>query len=284
VQPAFGVAGLSPLSPDALSGGTDLSGRPIEQPVVDAAAADAALNQGGYTGPGWGTPAMPPPPPTSQVPGQPWPTPPAGQSGYRPSASFGIGGPVAVYNPRSPYGTGRKYDERYVGLGTALKLGFKKYAKFKGRSSRSEFWWFYLFVQAVFWGLATAGGVALGLAFRNACGSLQNLNDCRPNLAPAAIPFGLLLLWLLVIFVPTIAIMCRRLQDTDRNGSWVWLLILSGLLSRIPIVGKFINLGVLILFIVWWVFAGDMGPNRFGLPPDEGRARIERLVARQQVR
>ena len=37
----------------------------------------------------------------------------------------------------------------YVSFGEAIKLMFKKIFKFSGRSSKSEFWWGYLFFQLI---------------------------------------------------------------------------------------------------------------------------------------
>ena len=68
-----------------------------------------------------------------------------------------------------------------VSLAGAIVLGFQRYFDFSGRSSRSEYWWWFLF--------STIAGF---------------------------IPFvGLVLL------IPNIAIGVRRLHDINRTGWWI---------------------------------------------------------------
>jgi uncharacterized membrane protein YhaH (DUF805 family) len=57
----------------------------------------------------------------------------------------------------------------------------------------------------------------------------------------------------LAVLVPTLAVTCRRLHDTDRSGWWqmIWL---------IPVIGW-------IILIVWLAGRGTTGPNRFGEDP-----------------
>jgi uncharacterized membrane protein YhaH (DUF805 family) len=71
----------------------------------------------------------------------------------------------------------------------AVKSGLRNYAVFKGRATRSEFWWFTLFTFVV--QAATSGFDALN----------------------GIVSLGLLL--------PGIAVHVRRLHDTDRTGWWV---------------------------------------------------------------
>jgi uncharacterized membrane protein YhaH (DUF805 family) len=56
----------------------------------------------------------------------------------------------------------------------------------------------------------------------------------------------------LATLLPNIAVVVRRLHDTDRSGWW-YLLIL------IPLVG-------IIILIVWCIQRGTPGDNRFGPP------------------
>jgi len=99
----------------------------------------------------------------------------------------------------------------------AISQCFKKYATFEGTASRSEYWWFFLFL--------ILGNIGLGL-----------IHD------------GLSGLFALATLVPSIAVTCRRLHDTDRSG-WMQLIWL------IPLVGWII----LIVFL-----AQESRPNRYG--------------------
>lgn len=112
-------------------------------------------------------------------------------------------------------------------FGEAISDGFSKYVTFNGRSSRSAFWWWTLFYVLVIIGA---------------------------SIVDAAIETSVVsgLAWL-VLFLPNLAVLVRRLHDTDRSGWWV-------LIGLIPLVGA----------IVLIVFAcTDSGPpNKYGDGPD----------------
>jgi uncharacterized membrane protein YhaH (DUF805 family) len=109
----------------------------------------------------------------------------------------------------------------------AMRSGFSNYAKFRGRASRSEFWWFILFVSLV--------GVGL-------------------NLIDNAIGWGFILggIWSLVILLPVLGLYFRRLHDTDRSAWWL-------LIGLIPFIGG-------IVLIVFWASKGTADTNKFGAP------------------
>jgi uncharacterized membrane protein YhaH (DUF805 family) len=123
-----------------------------------------------------------------------------------------------------------------VNFQQAIQSGFANYATFRSRASRSEFWYWQLF-------LVVAGLVAelfdVGIGVRGA--PLSGL-------------------FCLVTLVPNIAIYVRRLHDTDRSGWWL-------LLFFVPLIGA-------IVLIVWLCTKGSHGYNRFGadpLPPEPGQ-------------
>ena len=74
-----------------------------------------------------------------------------------------------------------------MGFLDAIKSCFNKYATFKGRATRSEYWWFVLL-----------------------------------NFIMGFIPF-VGYVWPLVVFIPTISVCVRRLHDTGRSGWWYWI-------------------------------------------------------------
>lgn len=81
----------------------------------------------------------------------------------------------------------------------SIKTCFSKYADFKGRATRSEYWWFILFVFLV--------GMVSSMIY--------------PMLAGV---------FYLATALPTLAAAVRRLHDTDRSGWFV-------LLGFIPLIG-----------------------------------------------
>jgi uncharacterized membrane protein YhaH (DUF805 family) len=114
----------------------------------------------------------------------------------------------------------------------AAESFFKKYFDFKGRSSRSEYWCAYLFILLVAAGLGFVEGM-LGFS------------------APTDVSI-LASIWQLVILVPSIAIVARRLHDTNKSG-W-WQLIIFTIIGIIPL-------------IYWMCKGGDEGGNTYGSNP-----------------
>jgi uncharacterized membrane protein YhaH (DUF805 family) len=76
----------------------------------------------------------------------------------------------------------------------SVKSGFS-YANFKGRASRREFWWWTLFTVIVSVALSGFSGL--------------------DSLASAA------------LFLPSIAVGCRRMHDVGRRGWWQLIPIVS---------------------------------------------------------
>lgn len=128
----------------------------------------------------------------------------------------------------------------------------QKYCSFKGRASRSEFWWFGLFTLIL--------NVFVGL-----------LGSLAPTLA--SIVSAVQALWLLL---PTVGVTTRRLHDRNLSGWWqalpvalvmpglvgvavdaTWLLIVSAGAAGLA------SLGLLVLYAL----RGVSGPNRFGPDP-----------------
>lgn len=118
-----------------------------------------------------------------------------------------------------------------VGLVAAVRRGFRKYATFTGRASRSEFWWWTLVVG----GLLLVLGVAAGVI-----GTATSSDGGQTPGAPAIPLLILVFLVGLAVIVPNLAITVRRLHDGGFSG---WLV----LLSLIPSVGGLIVLVLAIL-------------------------------------
>jgi uncharacterized membrane protein YhaH (DUF805 family) len=90
-------------------------------------------------------------------------------------------------------------------FGKSISTCFAKYFDFKGRASRPEYWYFYLFCFLLGFGTA-----------------LVDSSQVLPTLTQVA------------LFLPSIAAATRRLHDTNRSGWWL-LIALTGI-GLIPLV------------------------------------------------
>jgi uncharacterized membrane protein YhaH (DUF805 family) len=117
-----------------------------------------------------------------------------------------------------------------------MLVPLRKYAVFSGRARRLEYWLFALFAALV--GVfATAVDAVLGFGGFYQVGFLS-------------------MLWAIFIFLPSLAVMVRRLHDSDRSGWWV-------LISFIPVLGG-------LILLIFSLLDGNAGPNRYG-PDPKGR-------------
>lgn len=113
----------------------------------------------------------------------------------------------------------------------------KKFATVNGRASRSEFWWWVLFVFITTIILSVIDGALF-------------LSAGMP-LAPLSTIFSLATL------IPYICVTARRLHDVNRSG-W-WMLIPLTVIGIIP-------------YFYWLCSRGTAGDNRFGADPLAGTA------------
>lgn len=125
-----------------------------------------------------------------------------------------------------------------MNFGEAVKHCFRNYANFRGRASRSEYWYFLLLYPI----LTVVLLISQAYSESQNSGQTFQLTD-----------LGLLVYSLLVIamVVPGIASGVRRLHDTGRSAKWL-------LINFIPFGGL-----VILLFLCE---EGDDVPNRFGPP------------------
>ncbi|WP_394777741.1 DUF805 domain-containing protein [Undibacterium sp.] len=86
-----------------------------------------------------------------------------------------------------------------MNLSQSVSTCFIKYAEFNGRASKSEYWWWVLFLFL--------GSAAAGVISHKVCD----------------------LFWI-GVFLPTLTVTARRLHDTNRSGWWQ-------LIQMIPLVG-----------------------------------------------
>jgi uncharacterized membrane protein YhaH (DUF805 family) len=145
---------------------------------------------------------------------------------------IGRNSPIVSYQP-DPTGTGQapppSLDLPHYGVGfvDAVKRVFKKYATFKGRASRSEYWWWTLFTFVIY--------LVLGL-LTFAVGMGTSRDGGR---TPGALAIPLIILFtvfFLGILLPTLALTVRRLHDAGYSGLLALLLLLPYLGSLIILI------------------------------------------------
>ena len=111
-----------------------------------------------------------------------------------------------------------------MGFGEAVSTCFKKSVVWEGRASRAEFWWFYLAQILIIFAAAIIDQI-IGTGF-------------------------LYIIALIVVILPSIAVLIRRLHDTDRTGWGYWIQLL-------PLIG-------LIVILVFTLSGSDEGDNKYG--------------------
>lgn len=135
-----------------------------------------------------------------------------------------------------------------MSFGDAVRKCLSNYATFDGRASRTEFWWFYLFIVIVSF-VVLLPGYVLTLV-----GAATATNDSTPG---AVLWLGLVLLIIgllamLALYIPQLAVGCRRLHDRGQSG-WFQLLLL-------------VPCGNIVL-LIFWVMEGTPGDNAYGSKP-----------------
>ena len=166
---------------------------------------------------------------------------------------------------------------RFVGPFRALYLGFRQYANFTGRSSRSEYWWWTLWTFIAFFGAESIfffEAASRGFRDRPDCMTFESgiRNPCETGgVFWTGVGFtAFFVLVLVAMIVPTIAVLVRRLQDGGFSG--LLALLLLGFV--VPIVGT-------VLYIAIWVLAcfPTKEANRSGPPPTKGKPRRNDVAA-----
>ena len=122
----------------------------------------------------------------------------------------------------------------------------KKYVVFSGRATRSEYWYFTLFniiITVILMGIDIAmGSGSAESTVSGDAGVAMNMN--------AGILTGI---YGLAVFLPGLAVLFRRLHDTDHSGWWIFI-------SLIPLIGA-------IVLLVFLVKDSTPGENQYGSNP-----------------
>ena len=123
---------------------------------------------------------------------------------------------------------------RKVSFAQSWVLFFRNYANFSGRSSRSAYWFWFL------WSVIITLFIEI----------------LRASIGGELSPVDIIdLVWSLGILVPSFSLAARRLHDVGRSG-W-WQLIALTIVGIIPL-------------FIWFVSAGDSDTNKYGDNVEQG--------------
>lgn len=124
--------------------------------------------------------------------------------------------------------------ETYSGLSftQSIRQVFKKAVTFKGRATRSEYWWFALFQVVV-------------------AGAPFALEYLFPDYSNVSLILSILITC--IFLLPSISLDVRRMHDVNLSGGLVFI-------QLIPVIG-------LIVFIGFALQQSDPKGNRYGLAP-----------------
>ena len=128
----------------------------------------------------------------------------------------------------------------------AIQSCFKKFSDFKGRASKSEFWFFLLF-EFIYMFIA---GFLLGA---------MGVSEETINIA--------ILILIIPVLVPGIAVTARRIHDFNQSG-WMQCIFIPGFFAD-----EFLGTGYVLYIVTFALFAfycsqgGGSGKNKFGAKP-----------------
>ena len=110
----------------------------------------------------------------------------------------------------------------------AVSSFFSNYTIFKGRASRSEYWYAFLFCFLIGSALQAVEGIL--------------------KLFPSSDGYVLSNIFNLIVIIPSVSVFSRRMHDVGRSG-W-WYLLIFTIIGIIPV-------------LIWLTRKGTEGPNKF---------------------
>ena len=111
-------------------------------------------------------------------------------------------------------------ETKKITFGEAIKSGIKNCFNFKGRASRTEFWYFILLYTLVFYTLGTI------ISFMIPFVMLKHQHPITPQAA-----LGICSILFIILLIPLLAVTVRRLHDTERKGLWLMAYVAPAILA-----------------------------------------------------
>lgn len=126
-----------------------------------------------------------------------------------------------------------------------------KYCQFKGRASRSEYWWFSVLV-----------------------GLINLVSSLLAAILPQMVAATISMILAAGVFLPNISVSVRRLHDRNMRGWWLLVPILSLFSWAITraeastmVISSLLSVCMSVALLVIFCLRGTVGPNRFGPDP-----------------
>ena len=139
----------------------------------------------------------------------------------------------------------------------SVRDGFARCFDFYGRSSRKQFWFFYLFHE-----LATTISLFIDRIFNL---TLYKIPVGEINLETISILIGPTLIFTFFLtLIPFFAVKVRRFHDIGKSGMWVLAqYLLIALTFFLPLFSPILTMLTLYL-IIFWCFKGEEQRNIYG--------------------
>ena len=148
-----------------------------------------------------------------------------------------------------PVGSGAQHGKKY-NIITAYISMFRRFSDFRGRSRRSEYWYAYLANLIIVFCMV---GALLAIDYFAVANVGPDGEFAKGYVNAFNIVNGIFTLYSLVIFIPQLALITRRLHDVGKSSLYLLLMLVM------PI-GTFILMAIMAL-------DGVRGANRYGEDP-----------------
>lgn len=152
-------------------------------------------------------------------------------------------------------------------FGEAVRRFYGNYVNADGRAQRSAYWWVVLYQLIIYTVLIIVlfmaeGGDQLWELVKSVFqGNTEaDLADDFQLGASGVIAFLFMMLFALANILPNIMLQIRRFHDLGQTG---WLVLAFMVLGALPGIGLIFDLA----HIIWFIFPGTSGPNKYGPDP-----------------
>ena len=152
-------------------------------------------------------------------------------------------------------------------FGEAVRRFYGNYVNADGRAQRSAYWWVVLYQLIIYTVLIIVlfmaeGGDQLWELVKSVFqGNTEaDLADDFQLGASGVIAFLFMMLFALANILPNIMLQIRRFHDLGQTG---WLVLAFIVLGALPGIGLIFDLA----HIIWFIFPGTSGPNKYGPDP-----------------